>query len=129
MPMALYRELLGRRGYAPLPPVAGAPRVHRIVDRDMGDLGARGLLQAELGDGAAPVGILGCDGCERCVEVCPTAAIRVLGSVESPMLALDESRCLGFSCRLCEHACPEKVLLLTDFFGIGAPAPARAIAP
>ena len=55
-----------------------------------------------------------CTGCQRCVEVCPSRCLEVLGEAESvggrgvERFALDLARCIG--CGDCVAVCPESAL-------------------
>jgi Ni,Fe-hydrogenase III small subunit/formate hydrogenlyase subunit 6/NADH:ubiquinone oxidoreductase subunit I len=49
------------------------------------------------------------DGCAKCVEVCPTDAIKIAGGIQ-----IDLGRCLF--CTDCMNACPEKAISYTQDF-------------
>jgi hydrogenase-4 component H len=48
-----------------------------------------------------------CTGCERCVEICPTAA---LGQVGGKAVLVEPHRCTY--CALCEDLCPDGAIAL-----------------
>lgn len=66
-----------------------------------------------------------CTGCGRCLEVCPTGAIRLVDGVA----AIEASLCWG--CQACPEACPNgAILAVGEVTGnVPAPAPSRTPAP
>lgn len=66
-----------------------------------------------------------CTGCGRCLEVCPTGAIRLVDGVA----AIDASLCR--ECQACLEACPNGAILAVEEVTepVPAPAPSRTPAP
>ncbi|MCG8638712.1 MAG: methylamine methyltransferase corrinoid protein reductive activase [Desulfobacterales bacterium] len=116
MPMAQYRDFLKRYGLPDLIPVKGRPEVIKTVERDIADLGRKGLtLITDIGK-TADVRIKGCTGCGSCIEECPENALFMPDESDADRICLSQSLCNGVSCRRCERICPEQVFKLPDFF-------------
>jgi NAD-dependent dihydropyrimidine dehydrogenase PreA subunit len=49
-----------------------------------------------------------CDGCGRCLEICPSSAIALQGE----KAIIEESRCTG--CEVCLDACPQGAILAVE---------------
>ena len=106
MTMEMYNSNLALDGIQPLPRPRGHPTVHRIVERDIPDLGERGLVM--LDDiGTRLVGSFdGCTACGRCVRECPEKA---LSMPFDGSFSIETKKCLGTACYRCQLHCPEKV--------------------
>lgn len=116
MPMNLYRDMLRKYHLADLPPVSGSPRVVRMVERDIDDLGQMGLVILDDIGIEMHTGFSGCTECNRCITDCPENAIVLNDKLSGLSFTLNPSRCLGITCRRCERVCPEKIFCLKDFF-------------
>jgi len=62
-----------------------------------------------------------CTGCGRCLEVCPTGAIRLVKGVA----AIEASLCR--ECQACLEACPNGAILAVEEVREPVPAPARPV--
>jgi formate hydrogenlyase subunit 6/NADH:ubiquinone oxidoreductase subunit I len=51
-----------------------------------------------------------CDGCQRCVDVCPTKCLLVQATDGDVRLELDWQRCM--CCGICAEACPKDIIEL-----------------
>ena len=100
-----------------------APREHpvdaevfRIVDRDIPDLGVRGL-QVVHDVGMTMLACFdGCTECGSCADTCPENAITLSRDQQGrPQGEVRSARCLGLSCLRCELGCTERVFHFTDF--------------
>ncbi|MDR3075051.1 MAG: methylamine methyltransferase corrinoid protein reductive activase [Candidatus Methanoplasma sp.] len=106
MGMDMYNANNEMFGIQPLPKVRGTPEVFRMVNRDIPDLGPRGLriindIGTEL-KGYMP----GCTGCKKCERECPEDALRVEADKR---IVVKTKNCLGTACYRCQFSCPEKV--------------------
>lgn len=61
-----------------------------------------------------------CNGCEACVQICPTGAIHQVGGEESLRLTFDASRCIN--CSLCLEACIPNALTYRQGLSLSAVA-------
>jgi methylamine methyltransferase corrinoid activation protein len=106
MSMEMYNNNNKEFGIQELPKVRGQPDVHRIVARDIPDLGARGLYI--LHDiGTQLVGKFdGCTGCKMCERECPEHTLTV-GADKT--ITVNTKDCLGTACYRCQFQCPVKV--------------------
>lgn len=92
----------------------GIPEVSR-VERDIEDVGSRGLtIISRVGPEKSTV-FPGCTGCGICVESCPENALNISLREGETVLTLQLDRCNGTACRRCHRACPEKIF---DLAGI-----------
>ena len=115
MPWELYLKFVKKAGLTPPREKPGAVEVVRIVDRDIPDLGVRGL--AVVRDvGMQMVSCFeGCTACGTCEEICPENAITIAHDDEGrPEIQVQSARCLGLSCLRCQINCPEKVFHFTE---------------
>lgn len=94
----------------PLPPANPEVEVLRLVERDIHEVGVKGLKVLERPGLTITIEAEGCTFCGTCVLACPEKAI----AIENSSLSLRTDKCLGVSCRRCERACPEKVRSLAD---------------
>lgn len=106
MGMDMYNENNRMSGIQPLPKVRGTPEVFRMVNRDIPDLGPRGLrIIHDIGTelvGKMP----GCTGCRKCEKECPEKALTV---TPDKTIIVKTKNCLGTACYRCQFACKEKV--------------------
>lgn len=95
---------------------AGNPEIIRLYERDIPDLGYRGVSYIDKVGNPATTSFPGCTGCAVCVDRCPEKALSVSG--DKPLIAIRPDRCNGTACKRCETNCPEKVFRLSDIFFI-----------
>jgi methylamine methyltransferase corrinoid activation protein len=115
MPWEMYLKFLKKANLPPLLEYPGDSKVIRVVDRDIPDLGARGLTVV-TDVGMTMIGSFeGCTECETCKDVCPERAITLsVDSSGAPLVEVDSASCMGLSCLRCQIKCPEKVFQFTD---------------
>lgn len=116
MPISLYRKFLKKYGLSDLLPVVKKPDVIQTTTRDIKDLGKMGLTIIPEIDEIITAKIEGCTLCMNCVEVCPKNAITIIEKDGTAICHLNQSSCIGMSCKRCERACPEKVFYLNEIF-------------
>ncbi len=106
MSMDMYNANNAMEGIQTLPKVSGTPTVHRMVTRDIPDLGARGLrIIHDIG--TELVGKMeGCTGCGKCAKECPEDALTI---DKDKTIHVKTKNCLGTACYRCQFVCPEKV--------------------
>jgi methylamine methyltransferase corrinoid protein reductive activase len=106
MSMEMYNRNNAIAGIQELPKVKGTPTVHRVVQRDIPDLGERGLYI--LHDiGTELTGYMeGCTGCKKCEKECPEHALTV---EDDKRIVVKTKNCLGTACYRCQFSCPSKV--------------------
>lgn len=106
MGMDMYNRNNVMFGIQELPKAKGTPTVHRMVQRDIPDLGERGLYI--LHDiGTELHGYMdGCIGCKKCEKECPEHALTVKDDNE---IVVKTKNCLGTACYRCQFSCPKKV--------------------
>ena len=111
MSMEMYNRNNAIAGIQELPKPKGVPTVHRIVQRDIPDLGERGLYI--LHDiGTELTGYMeGCTGCKKCEKECPEHALTVQ---EDKKIVVKTKNCLGTACYRCQFSCPQKVYKYDD---------------
>lgn len=107
MSMFTYNENLEMTGMQTIPRPIGVPKVTRISERDIADLGEKGLhILHDLGTDL--IGKMeGCTGCKACERECPEDALTV---AEDKTITVKTKNCLGTACYRCQYACPEKVM-------------------
>lgn len=109
MPMQLYNEMVEKAGIQPLPMSIKDSEVHRIVVRDIPDLGVQGLTVIR------DIGITlegefeGCIKCRKCEKECPEDALTCVEEGDRFLIHVNSDRCNGTACKRCERACPEHV--------------------
>ncbi|MBP3385857.1 MAG: methylamine methyltransferase corrinoid protein reductive activase [Candidatus Methanomethylophilaceae archaeon] len=106
MSMEMYNRNNAMVGIQELPKPRGRPKVHRMVQRDIPDLGERGLtILHDIGT-VLKGKMDGCTGCGKCQKECPEQALTVGADKEISVLT---KNCLGTACFRCQFVCPEKV--------------------
>ena len=109
MPMDQYRHFLKHYKLPEYPEREFAPKIHRIVIRDIPVLGEKGLhVVRETGTILAQE-FEGCTGCKSCEYACPEEALEVLDEDDKFRIVIRTDLCIGISCKRCERECPEKV--------------------
>lgn len=88
------------------------PEIIRLYERDIPDLGYRGVSYIEQVGNPATVIFQGCTGCGVCVDRCPEKALS-LNCEDSPLITIRPDCCNGTACKRCETNCPEKVFRLS----------------
>ncbi len=80
----------------------------------------------KAGDNHGQQGVLGvprvldgacAEGCEACIEVCPTQAIERQENTSESGIVIDYGRCI--TCQRCVEVCPEPILQATDNWALG----------
>ncbi len=106
MSMEMYNANNAMVGIQELPKPRGKTTVHRMVQRDIPDLGPRGLrIIHDIGTelvGSMP----GCTGCKKCEKECPEHALTV---GPDKTITVKTKNCLGTACYRCQFSCPDKV--------------------
>jgi methylamine methyltransferase corrinoid protein reductive activase len=106
MPWKTYQQFLKKYGFPPTQEVSKIPEVIKKVQRDIPDLGVKGLkIIPDIGERKKML-FDGCIGCGDCVEECPEDA---LFQEDDDSIVIDLALCDGVACGRCERACPEKV--------------------
>ncbi len=92
-----------------------APEIHRVVVRDIPNLGSKGLhIVRDIGVEMTAV-FDGCNGCLSCEKACLENALKV-EEVDGKFTArIRTELCDGIACRKCAAACPEKVYSYSSF--------------
>ena len=89
-------------------PMIGEPspilKIDRQVERDIPELGEEGLEVLERVGTYLTMVIEECEGCHKCVKVCPTGALRM---EEHGTVKIRTDLCDGANCQRCLHACPD----------------------
>ncbi len=86
----------------------GEPEIIRLYERDIPDLGCRGVSYIDIVGKPCQVRFDGCTGCGACVEKCPEKALQLLPE-QQPTILIRPDRCNGTACKRCEINCPKKV--------------------
>lgn len=109
MPWEQYHRFARIYSLPSLPSPAMDVQVHRVVARDIADLGERGLtLIEQVGRESATV-FDGCNLCGTCIETCPETALSFVDHGGRTLIKLRTDRCNGTACLRCERACPTGV--------------------
>lgn len=104
MPLWMYNQWLNKYGFQQLPKKEKNPKVNRIFERDIPELGEHGLNTIKVGS-TLKAEFEGCTQCETCIDNCPENAI----SFEGDKILLRTDLCAGLGCQKCVISCPEKV--------------------
>lgn len=84
------------------------PEIIRLYERDIPDLGIRGVSYIDHVGYSSRIQFAGCTGCGSCICKCPEKALAFSGEEEN-VLQIRPDRCNGTACKRCEVNCPEKV--------------------
>lgn len=116
MPWEMYVKFLRKAGLAPPPERPAEAKVIRIVDRDIPDLGRRGLsVVTDVGMHMIAC-FEGCTDCGTCQEMCPENALTVShDQAGRPVVQVASAACLGLSCLRCQINCPARAFQFKDF--------------
>jgi methylamine methyltransferase corrinoid protein reductive activase len=114
MPLSQYQKFLEKYEFPPLTSVSEAPEVIKTVERDINDLGERGLsVIADIGEHRSIV-FESCTGDMACVYECPEQALTLELEADKARITIDLAHCSGVACRRCERICNEKIFNLID---------------
>ena len=106
MSMEMYNRNNAMVGIQELPKPKGRANVHRMVARDIPDLGEKGLTIIH-NIGTQLVGKMdGCTGCKKCQAECPEKALTIS---DDKVITVQTKNCLGTACYRCQMSCPAKV--------------------
>jgi methylamine methyltransferase corrinoid protein reductive activase len=89
-------------------PMLGEPstilKIDRQVERDIPVLGEEGLEVLDRVGTYLTMVIEDCQGCKKCVKVCPNGALRM---DDTGLVKIRTDLCDGANCQRCLHACPD----------------------
>ena len=106
MSMEMYNRNNAMVGIQELPKPKGRANIHRMVARDIPDLGEKGLTIIH-NIGTQLVGKMdGCTGCKKCQAECPEKALTIS---DDKVITVQTKNCLGTACYRCQMSCPAKV--------------------
>jgi methylamine methyltransferase corrinoid activation protein len=109
MPMEMYRNFLKRYKLPEYPENTVTPNIHRIVIRDIPNLGVKGLhIVRDIGT-LLTQAFEGCLGCLACEKACMEKALKVVENNGVFTAEIRTEYCDGVSCKKCEAACPNNV--------------------
>lgn len=109
MPLEQYQKFLEMYGLPPLKETSDTPRVIKLVQKDIPDLGLMGLeIIHDIGERRAIV-FEGCIGDAACLDECPEDALEMEHQGDDFEININLSLCDGVACRRCQSACGEKV--------------------
>lgn len=109
MPWEQYHRFARIYKLPSLPAPSMDVQVHRLVARDIADLGERGLTLIEQVGQESATAFEGCNQCGVCLEACPETALSFVEGAGGTLIRLRPDRCNGTACLRCERACPEGV--------------------
>ncbi|WGI16882.1 methylamine methyltransferase corrinoid protein reductive activase [Methanonatronarchaeum sp. AMET-Sl] len=113
MPFKMYNDFLERSNISRLPTKVSDAEIYEKVERDIIEIGDKGLkILKEIG-GIVQKEFEGCNGCQKCLKSCPEKAIKVKDTPTGHQIQMETAPCLGHGCLRCEQACPENVLKIT----------------
>jgi len=104
MPFWMYNDWLAKYGFQKIPPKVSNPDMHRIFEKDIPELGMKGLRVIKSGS-ILKVAFEGCTNCMTCIENCPENAI----TMENGSVKVRTDLCSSMACLRCELSWPEKV--------------------
>ncbi len=109
MPMTQYQKFLKKYGFPALNQVVAPPQVIRTVERDIQDLGEKGLrIIDDIGEHRRAV-FLNCLCDMACINECPEKALYLETHDQGAVISINLALCDGVACRRCERACKDKV--------------------
>lgn len=110
MPFWMYNDWLVKYGFQKIPPKVSNPVIHRIFEKDIPELGKKGLKIIKIGS-TLKAEFEGCTNCMTCMKNCPENAI----VMENGSALVKTDLCSGMACLRCELSCPEKVFKYGKF--------------
>ncbi|MDI3482164.1 MAG: hypothetical protein PWQ88_35 [Candidatus Methanomethylophilaceae archaeon] len=107
----MYNEMIVMQDLPPLPKLHRPYEVLRMVERDIPDVGEKGLKTLNEVGVTMNANFPGCIGCRKCEKSCPERALKVHTDSESGgfRIVIETDKCLGTACKNCEMVCPQKV--------------------
>jgi ferredoxin len=114
MPFWMYNQWLEKYGFQTIPSKEINPKIHRIFERDIAELGTNGLTVVEIGL-TLEAKFEGCTKCLTCIKTCPEDAITL---VDDGRIILRTDKCAGLGCQKCVLECPEKVFDYGKFLNL-----------
>ena len=116
MPWELYLKFTKKAGLTPPRERPGDARVIKLVERDIPDLGRKGLTVVRDVGMSMLACFEGCTECGTCKDICPENAITIgHDKAGRPEIQVASASCLGLSCLRCQISCPEKVFQFKEF--------------
>lgn len=104
MMFKMHKKFLKKKKLPMLDEPSSILEIDRQVERDIPELGEEGLQVLEKVGTYLTMVIEDCEGCHKCVKVCPNGALRVEGE---GAVRIRTDLCDGANCQRCLHACPE----------------------
>lgn len=83
------------------------PEIVKLYERDIPDLGYRGITYIHSVGYPCKIQFSGCTACGSCIAKCPEKALAFNG--DETTITIRPDRCNGTACKRCERSCPEKV--------------------
>lgn len=115
MSMADYHMFLQMYQLPDYPECTVAPNIHRVVVRDIPNLGSKGLhIVRDIGVEMTAY-FDGCMGCLACENACIEGALRVEDVGGRFAAKIRTEKCDGIACRKCAAACPQKIYDYSKF--------------
>ena len=110
MPLWMYNDWLNKYDYQKIPPKVTEPKIHRIFERDIKELGKDGLKLVKIQSSLEAI-FEGCTNCQTCTNNCPECALKM----ENGKATVRTDLCNGMRCLKCELSCPKKVFKFGKF--------------
>jgi methylamine methyltransferase corrinoid protein reductive activase len=114
MPFWLYNQWLEKYGFQKIPSKETKPEIHRIFERDIPELGTKGLSVVKIGL-TLEANFEGCRNCLTCVKSCPENALSI---EDDGNFLLRTDKCAGLGCQKCVLNCPKKVFDYSNFLNL-----------
>ena len=114
MPFWRYNQWLEKYGFQTIPSKETNPKIHRIFERDIAELGTNGLSVVRIGL-TLETHFEGCTECLACIKNCPENALSI---GEDGEILLRTDRCVGLGCQKCVIGCPEKAFDYGKFLNL-----------
>lgn len=110
MPFPMFNQMLGMYKIQTLPEAVQQPKIVRLAQRDIIDIGEQGLKVIHRIGTALEMFSTECSSCHMCAFECPEGAIEIFDSDEGCLLVISTDRCNGTACRRCESICPKNII-------------------